>query len=566
MLRTRISCPGTAWKTATLYALLLTSLTAGVGIASAPNHLWSRSAGGTPDDAGRSVAFDGAGNTYVTGGFQGTANFGGGNLVSAGGSDAFIVKYGADGAHAWSQRFGDANSSAGVSVAVDGSGNVFLAGHFTGSIDLGGGPLVSAGLGDVWIVKLDEDGAHQWSRSFGGVEGEGVYPISVDGAGNVYLTGYFLSTVNFGGGPLVSAGFDDIYLVKYDADGAHVWSRRFGTAGHESGSAVAVDHAGNVYATGIFGDSLNLGGSTLMSASAQDIYLARFNTAGTHQWSRAFPSPMLQYCTSLAVDASGAVTATGHFQGSVDFGGGAIASASFYDIFLARYDANGVHQWSQGFGGASGDFGFGVALDASENVILTGVISGTVDFGGGGLDPAIDGAMVLASFDSSGAHRWSQNYGGAGAGPAVASVAVSATGPIAVTGSFVGTIDFGGGPLTSQAGRNDIFIAAFGPSTSGVDEAPRNRPLSVGNHPNPFRPRTTLHYTLPARDAVTIAIYDVVGARVATLVDGDLRDAGPHEVVWDGRNSSGSRVPAGTYFARVEQRGVVRAHKLVLVE
>jgi hypothetical protein len=165
-------------------SFLVTALSAAAAFATAPTHLWSLRAGGVPDDGGRGVVFDGAGNVYVTGGFQGTADFGGGNLVSAGSTDIFLAKYDANGAHVWSQRFGDSDAQSGGSLAVDGSGNVYFAGWFWRSVDLGGGVLVTAGLADVCLSKFDPDGNHAWSRRFGGIEGEDVSPIAVDGAGS----------------------------------------------------------------------------------------------------------------------------------------------------------------------------------------------------------------------------------------------------------------------------------------------------------------------------------------------------------------------------------------------
>jgi flagellar hook assembly protein FlgD len=100
---------------------------------------------------------------------------------------------------------------------------------------------------------------------------------------------------------------------------------------------------------------------------------------------------------------------------------------------------------------------------------------------------------------------------------------------------------------------------------SGVGGSPESYVLSVSNYPNPFNPRTTVSYTVPARGHVTVAIYDARGARVATLVNED-RDAGAYRVDWDGRADNGATVSSGVYFARIEQAGATRSKKMVLLK
>jgi flagellar hook assembly protein FlgD len=101
---------------------------------------------------------------------------------------------------------------------------------------------------------------------------------------------------------------------------------------------------------------------------------------------------------------------------------------------------------------------------------------------------------------------------------------------------------------------------------SGVGGTPTSYVLSVSNHPNPFNPRTTVSYTVPSRGPVTIAIYDARGARVATLVDNEERDAGAYRTEWNGQTDTGATVSSGVYFARIEQNGATRTRKMVLLK
>ena len=118
------------------------------------DHLWSNRFGGTSSEYGHSVAIDSAGNVLVTGYFQGTADFGGGGLTSAGDLDVFVAKYDASGKHLWSKRFGGTSGDYGLSVAIDSAGNVLVTGYFQGTVDFGGGGLTNAGSVDIFVAKF----------------------------------------------------------------------------------------------------------------------------------------------------------------------------------------------------------------------------------------------------------------------------------------------------------------------------------------------------------------------------------------------------------------------------
>src|SRR5678816_4410899 len=134
------------------FAILGNLVAATAASAQAPVHFWSQRFGANPDDIGYAVAVDGSGNVVMTGYFNGTVNFGGSNLVSSGGNDIFVAKYNSAGIHQWSQRFGSTTNDEGRAVAVDGSGNIFVTGYFTGAISFTGSGLISAGGNDIFVT------------------------------------------------------------------------------------------------------------------------------------------------------------------------------------------------------------------------------------------------------------------------------------------------------------------------------------------------------------------------------------------------------------------------------
>jgi hypothetical protein len=363
--------------------------------------------------------------------------------------------------HQWSMGFGDSADQACLSMATDPSGNVYLTGHFAGSMDFGGDLLTSAGGRDIFLAKFDRWGNHLWSRAFGGSFDQTGYGIAVDSSGDIVLTGSFAGTVDFGGMPLISAGGQDIFVARFNAAGAHMWSRAFGDAADQSGYSIAIDRSGNIILTGDVSGSADFGGGNLSSAGGRDIFLAKFDRWGNHHWSRCFGDVSDQSGCHVAADGSGNVLITGWFDGPVDFGGGPLTHVGGKDMFLAKFDASGTHVWSQGFGHAHDQAGTSVAMDGADHAVVTGWFEGSIDFGGGFMASAGGRDMFLARFDAAGSHLWSQGFGD-DLNQSGSSVAVNRAGEIIATGWFEGSVDFGIGPLFS-AGSRDIFLAVFGP-------------------------------------------------------------------------------------------------------
>ena len=319
------------------------------------------------------MAFDVDGNIYLAGSFQGTIDFGGGLLTSAGSDDAFLVKLDPKGKQIWARRYGGSSSEAALYVGVDKLGNVYASGTFSGSVDLGGGLLTSAGGNDIFVLGLDKLGNHLWSKRAGDVGSDLVGSMDVDKDGSVYLTGRFAYSIDFGSGELTSAGGDDLFAVKLDEFGDPLWAENAGDLAGQSGTAIAVSVLGDVFLGGDFQGSIDLGQGTMVSAGASDVFLARLDSSGGPVWAQRFGDSADQHLTSVAVDTSGNVTVTGQFQGTIDFGDGPHTSAGGNDIFVAKLDASGLPLWSKTFGDATfAQGGRSISADPSGGVVIAG--------------------------------------------------------------------------------------------------------------------------------------------------------------------------------------------------
>ncbi len=354
---------------------------------------WSKSFGTGAQVTG--VAVDPTGNIVATGIFSGTINLGAGVVTSQGLNDGFIARFDASGAPLWSKTFGDAAAQSTDSVATDAQGNVYALGFFAGTINLGGGALTSLGSTDLYLVKYGPTGTHLWSKRFGDNANQSTtHGLAVDTSGNVLITGTAYGTFSFGGATLTTLGGGDIFAAKFDTNGVHAWSKIFGDTTNQIGSGIAVDAAGDVYLSGFFLGTVNFGGSNLPTAGLADSYLARLSPSGGHLWSMRGGGVGNQSAVNVAVDRVGNVVMLGNLTGSGSFGGPTLTSAGNNDILVVKYDPSGAHLWSKAFGDASSQGSKGVTTDSLGNILFTGIGNGTVDYGGGPL-PGFGGEDVV---------------------------------------------------------------------------------------------------------------------------------------------------------------------------
>ncbi len=412
--------------------------------------LWAKRFGDATSQVAKGLAVRPDGTSFTTGYMYGTADFGTGPITSAGQNDVFLAKLDTNGNGVWAKRFGDAGSQEGRAVAVDANGNVAFTGFFSGSIDLGGGALIGAGSNDVFVAKLDGSGNHLWSKGFGNNSNQYGNAIAFSPTGEVVLAGHFGGTVDFGGGVL-TAGAADAYVVKFSANGAHVWSKSFGDASNQYAYGVAVSAAGNVVLAGAFGGQIDFGAGQLSTAGLSDIFLASFDANGNLGWAKRFGDGADQFGYAVAVDpASGKIALAGAFGGTVNFGGSMMTTTGNKDAFVAVFTSAGAHVWSKQFGDIMDDAFQGVAFDTSGNVIAVGSTTGA-----NGSD------VLIAKLDPAGTLLWKSELGDASDQGALA-VAADGMDHVFVAGSFTGSLDFGLGALVS-AGTEDAFLAKLKP-------------------------------------------------------------------------------------------------------
>jgi uncharacterized repeat protein (TIGR01451 family) len=385
----------------------------------------------------------------------------------------------AESRYAWAKQIGGVGDELGGNIAVDAAGNVYTTGDFTGTVDFDSGPgtfnLTSVGSYDVFVSKLDKDGALVWAKRLGGVTGiASERSIAVDAAGNVYTIGYFTGTVDFDPGPgtqnLTSAG-SDTFVSKLNNNGAFVWAKQFG--GESRG--IAFDAVGNVYISGSFFGAVDFdpgpGTFTLTSLAGNfDVFVSKLTSAGAFVWAKQFGGTGSDNGNSMAVDAAGNVYTTGRFAGTADFDPDAgtqnlnVVGGTF-DVFVSKLDSTGAFMWAKQLGGVSDEFGTGIAVDAAGNVYTTGLFQSAVDFDPGPGTFTLTNVglsdVFVSKLNSAGAFVWAKQLGGT-SNDGSNDITVDVAGNVYTTGSFSGTADFDPGAGTqnlTSVGSFDGFVS-----------------------------------------------------------------------------------------------------------
>jgi chitodextrinase len=336
------------------------------------------------NDSVQGMAVDGSGNVYMAGYTEGNLDG-----TNAGGKDIFLVKYSASGVKQWTVQIGSPADEEAKAVAVDGSGNVYIAGYTNGSLD-----GANAGGKDIFLAEYDTNKNPVWKKQLGTANDDVALGIAVDEvSGDFYVVGYTEGGLEGG----THVGGQDAFLLKYLAKNLE-WRVQVGSPADEEANGVVVDGSGNIYWAGYTEGSL----SGQIQIGGRDVFLKKYSydsmTATLAKvWDKQFGTPQDDAAYGVAMDGSGNAYVTGYTAGSLDG-----TNAGGNDIFLARYDPSGTQLWKTQLGTFQDDSARAVVVDGSANAFIAGTTAGALD--GQPNKGALD--FFLAKFNTSGARQW----------------------------------------------------------------------------------------------------------------------------------------------------------------
>jgi Beta-propeller repeat len=364
-----------------------------------------------------------------------------------------ISKFRSDGSLLWRQVIAptnSANSGANSSatpagIGVDGNGNVYVSGGFSGSLDFDPSPGTSTlttalpDRQDAFFSKFDTNGALVWAKQIASQGSTQVRDLAVDSGGNLYTIGSFDDFGDFDPGPgiqyISGAERGNVFVNQLDPDGNFVWARSYAGATYQFGQAIAVDEASNVYLSGVFKGRLNLdpgsssapsSGSALLTSSERgSLFLTKLNRSGDFLWGQTIDGENYVQASDLTTDAQGNVYLSGEFNGPLQVGQSRLPNAGGSDLFVGKFSATGEALWARSFGGPRNDGPGSIAVDSRGHVYLWAGFQGSLDVDPGASQVLLDATdandfrltqsdLFLAELNSEGNYVSARRFGNRG--------------------------------------------------------------------------------------------------------------------------------------------------------
>ena len=374
-----------------------------------------------------------------------------------------------------------------TSMTTDNWGNVYVAGYYTGTVQLGATTLTVSGNVPAWttrsfMAKLDANGIYQWAIDFDGyVQQHETRLLAVDAAGNAYLAGTYTGpSATFGPFQLTcTAGASSLYILKVAPNGTYLWARQAADS-NMGAHGLAVDWAGSVYVSGAFNTaSTTFGNITLQNIKSGHTIacVAKLAANGTWQWATQTVAGSYasegDYAQSVAVDSQGNTYIAGSFGAStITLGSITLTNNTPYgftsDAFVAKLDTTGQWVWGHRMGSPGYDGIQDIAVDANDDVVMLGYMHGPLDTNSWVQPTSSSGyfELFVARLTAAGAARWAASAGGQDA-EVPTQLALDAAGNAYVTGRFTSaTAYFGTASVTnphSQTG-DEAFVAKINPA------------------------------------------------------------------------------------------------------
>jgi hypothetical protein len=345
--------------------------------------LWVRTGGGSKTDRGYAVAVDPQGNVFATGHSQSAdATFDGTALgENRGNYDLFIVKYDANGKLLWLKSGGGPGYDYGHGIGVDQAGNCYVTGAIVGDYEFAGIKGTNSKWNHQFLIKLSPAGELAWLRlaaGAGGCEGES---LAVDGDGNIVVAGSISGTATIGDATVTGKAGRDALAVKYDTNGKVLWTFTGDGSTTALFSSVDVDGHGQVSLCGMFKGTLALGGQKIESQGDNDFLCAKLDRNGKFRWVKTGGGPETDYALCVAADETGNSYVTGEFQKTATIGDASMTAQGIRDLYVAKFDDSGALRWLRTAGGTSGALGYCVVRDGAGHLYISGAFDGTATFG-----------------------------------------------------------------------------------------------------------------------------------------------------------------------------------------
>ena len=536
-----------------------------LSFAQRPVYEWIRTANGTSWDEASAVACDNYGNSISTGYFDGSFNIGDSTFNTGIYSDIFLIKHDSNGNLIWAKQLACERGAFGESVCLDDSGNSFLAGTFVDSICINNVMYYGYSTQAGFVTKFDQYGNVLWFHSFGGENGW-VWPTDLMALnnGDIVCTGMIGGTVTIGDS-IFSTQTEISFLVHYSSSGDFLnvtdvceCSNQLETLG------IASDGMDNIFIGGNFRGTLSFSDTSITSAGYDDIFIAKFDNQDNIIWARQEGDIYSDIGLDVTADPQGNSAITGYFPGSITIGDTTLTSLGLEDIFIIKYDPDGNVSWVRQAGGNvyyALDEAYGIKADDDGNFYLAGHFEGSSYFGDTTLVSSGMTDIFCAKYDSLGNCIWAAKAGGSDEEWG-ADIALNNQGDIFLSGWYASSFTFGD-TLITNTDATDVYVIKLTESEiNSINKRP-NYPFQYKlyqNYPNPFNPSTKIRFTISKSEKVRIEVFNLLGQKIETLINKQM-PTGLHEIDYNVTELS-----SGIYLYRIKAGEFQEVRKMILLK
>ena len=451
---------------------------------------------------------------YFTGNFNGQQ--------SAGASDGFISKHDKNGNLIWQKYFGGPTDDRAHQLFYDkNSGQIYVTGYFDAKLFYGSDSLISTGDEDIFLLTLDSSGNWLWGKSYGGTGAQSASTVYCDASGRISISGYFEDTLYADNVQLISRGIRNVFLLQTDASGNCLWAKRMGGLLYDEGLNIVADEHDNLYLSGYYRDTADFGPFQTRSVFTYDCFLVSLTSNGDWRWLKSFGGGYVDNCPALAyMPNSNRILTGGWFFNNMSFGTDTTLYATGEEeSFLAAFDTVGNLSWSRKVGSEMAELIYDVSVDENDNIIAVGTFDSIIIIGLDTLrakhyNRPTD--LFMMGFGPEGKYLWGHRAGGTFSDFGY-HVVWGDSSTFYLSGNYLNRTVFGTDSINAF-GNYDIYLAKYYLDTLQIGP---NAVLSTDNiidikiYPNPFNDYLTVE--LPENVSIAqLQIFDVSGKEIKT--------------------------------------------------
>lgn len=363
----------------------------------------------------------------------------------------------------WAKNFGKVF---GYNMAVDNSGNIYVAGEAKDGAILGSDTIFTNGKRFPVLIKHQPDGNVVWTLSFAvssAAATNALINVCVDSDQHLYISGRFNDTLYYSSGVLISSGGMDAFMAKVTPQGQISWIKKLGGLGENDINGIVPDGLGNLWVAGYYRNTGEFDNDTLTSPIGfYSVYLAKYDTAGNLLLLKHFNADEKLYIHAIDCDYNGNPVIAGSFTGTIYWDSIPMVnnSADYTDPYVVKLNGQGAVLWAQRAWSSFDDEALDIKVADDNSIYITGSFRTTLNFVAFSLYSAGNADAFVAKYSSNGTILWGKSAGGTSLDDA-RRIIVDAQGSVYVWGSYNSTATFGGTQTLSSTGYNDLFVAKY---------------------------------------------------------------------------------------------------------